>query len=217
MGRIICLMGKSAAGKDTVFKELLADKELGLQRIVPYTTRPVREGEKNGEQYYFTDEDTFRRLQNAGKVIEDRAYHTRHGLWRYFTVNDSQLEDEGRNYIVIGTLEAYRKLRDYFGSGRMLPVLLELEDGTRLQRALDREKMQEEPKYAEMCRRFLADSEDFSEEKISEAGIERRFCNEELSRCLDEVRDYIIRETTGINRSVQGKQTGIQVLREHPE
>lgn len=192
MGRIICLMGKSASGKDTVFKELLADKELGLEKIVPYTTRPVREGEKNGEQYYFTDEDTFRRLQDAGKVIEDRAYHTRHGLWRYFTVNDSQLEDESRNYIVIGTLEAYRKLRDYFGSGRMLPVLLELEDGARLQRALDREKMQEEPKYAEMCRRFLADSEDFSEEKIAEAGIERRFCNEELSRCLDEVRDYII-------------------------
>ncbi|HBA47721.1 MAG TPA: guanylate kinase [Lachnospiraceae bacterium] len=192
MGRIICLMGKSASGKDTVFKELLADKELGLEKIVPYTTRPVREGEKNGEQYHFTDEDTFRRLQDAGKVIEDRAYHTRHGLWRYFTVNDSQLEDESRNYIVIGTLEAYRKLRDYFGSGRMLPVLLELEDGTRLQRALDREKIQEEPKYAEMCRRFLADSEDFSEEKIAEAGIERRFYNEELSRCLDEVRDYII-------------------------
>lgn len=191
MGRIICLMGKSAAGKDTVFKELLSDQELGLKKIVPYTTRPIREGERNGVEYHFTDEDDFHRLQDAGRVIEERAYHTRHGLWRYFTVNDSQLEDESLNYIVIGTLEAYGKLRDFFGRDRMLPVMIELEDGARLQRALDREKRQEFPKYEEMCRRFLADSEDFSEEKIAEAGIERRFRNEDLGRCLEEVREYI--------------------------
>lgn len=194
MGRIICLIGKSAAGKDTVFKELLADRELGLKKIIPYTTRPIREGESNGVEYYFTDEDDFRRLQDAGRVIEDRVYHTRHGLWRYFTVNDSQLADESLNYIIIGTLEAYRKLRDYFGSDRMLAVMIELEDGIRLQRALDREKIQEHPKYEEMCRRFLADSEDFSEEKIAEAGISRHFCNEDLARCLDEVRCYIKQE-----------------------
>ena len=191
MGKIICLIGKSAAGKDTVFKKLLEDQELGLKKIVPYTTRPIREGEENGVEYYFTDEDTFHRLQEAGKVIEERAYHTRHGLWRYFTVNDSQLEDESRDYIIIGTLEAFRKLRDYFGSDRMLPIMIESEDGIRLQRALDREKKQEHPKYEEMCRRFLADSEDFSEEKVAGAGIERRFRNEELAGCLDEVRNYI--------------------------
>ena len=128
---------------------------------------------------------------DAGRVIEERAYQTRHGLWRYFTVNDSQLEDESLNYIVIGTLEAYRKLRDHFGRDRMLPVMIELEDGVRLQRALDREKTQESPKYEEMCRRFLADSEDFSEEKVDEAGIERRFRNEDFGRCLEEVREYI--------------------------
>ena len=79
----------------------------------------------------------------------------------------------------------------------MLPVMLELEDGIRLQRALDREKLQAEPKYAEMCRRFLADSEDFSEEKIAEADIEKRFCNVELNRCLDEIRDYILHHAAG--------------------
>ena len=76
----------------------------------------------------------------------------------------------------------------------MLPIMVELEDGTRLQRALDRERGQECPKYEEMCRRFLADSEDFSEEKIAEAGIDRRFQNDDLHRCLDEIRLYLIRE-----------------------
>lgn len=185
MGRIICLMGKSAAGKDTIFKELMSDQKLDLTRIVPYTTRPVREGEQDGVEYFFTEEAAFRQLQEDGKVIESRAYHTCHGLWRYFTVNDRQLQDERRNYIIIGTLEAYRKLQDYFGKERMLPIMVELEDGTRLQRALDRERGQECPKYEEMCRRFLADSEDFSEEKIAEAGIDRRFQNDDLHRCLD--------------------------------
>ena len=194
MGRIICLMGKSAAGKDTIFKELMSDQKLDLTRIVPYTTRPVREGEQDGVEYFFTEEAAFRQLQEDGKVIESRAYHTCHGLWRYFTVNDRQLQDERRNYIIIGTLEAYRNLQDYFGKERMLPIMVELEDGTRLQRALDRERGQECPKYEEMCRRFLADSEDFSEEKIAEAGIDRRFQNDDLHRCLDEIRLYLIRE-----------------------
>ena len=196
MGRIICLMGKSAAGKDTIYRELAGDGELGLQKIIPYTTRPVREGERNGVEYFFTEEADFWILKEQGRVIEDRAYHTRHGLWRYFTVNDSQFQDESRNYILIGTLEAYGKLQEYFGRDRLVPVMVELEDGIRLQRALDREKGQEHPRYEEMCGRFLADSEDFSEDRIREAGIGRRFQNEELHRCLEEIRNYI-REETG--------------------
>lgn len=190
MGRIICLMGKSSAGKDTIYRRLLEDKALGLRKIVPYTTRPIREGELEGREYFYTDEAGFDRLKKQGKVIEDRAYHTCHGLWRYFTVDDGQIQEDG-NYLMIGTLEAYGKLREYFGADRLLPVLIELDDGTRLQRALNRELAQADPKYAEMCRRFLADREDFSQEKIEKAGIDRRFVNDELERCLGEIRTYI--------------------------
>lgn len=191
MGKIICLMGKSCAGKDTLYKRLLADRELGLKKIVPYTTRPIREGEREGVEYFYTDEEGFQRLKSLGKVIEDRAYHTYHGLWRYFTVDDDQLRDTDRSCLMIGTLEAYRRLQDYFGMDRLLPVMIELEDGLRLQRALDRELSQECPKYGEMCRRFLADSEDFSEEKIAQAHISRRFVNDDLERCLEEIREYV--------------------------
>ena len=190
MDKIICLMGKSSTGKDTIFKKLLEDQELELRTIVPYTTRPIREGEQDGVEYFFTNEEGFQRLREQGRVIEDRAYHTVHGLWRYFTVNDGQLQ-AGQDYLVIGTLEAYGKLREYFGQERMLPVLIELEDGVRLQRALDREHMQEHPKYEEMCRRFLADCSDFSEDRIGEAGITRRFRNDDLERCMEEIKAYI--------------------------
>lgn len=191
MGRIICLMGRSATGKDTIFKRLAQDPQLGLCKIVPYTTRPIREGEQDGVEYFFTDEGGFQALRSAGRVIEERAYHTVHGLWRYFTANDAQLQDEGKNYIMIGTLEAYRKLQDHFGRDRLLPVMIELEDGLRLQRALDRERAQEAPKYEELCRRFLADCQDFSEEKVKEAGITRRFYNDDLEKCLKEIKEYL--------------------------
>ena len=191
MGKIIYIMGKSSSGKDTIFKKLLGDVALSLKTIVSYTTRPIRKGEKNGEEYFFTDEEGFQRLKSEGKVIEDRCYQTIHGPWRYFTVDDGQINDTD-NYITIGTIESYSKICDYYGKEKLIPVLIELDDGVRLERALNRERKQTVPKYEEMCRRFLADAKDFSEERISAAGIERRFENTDLHKCLDEIKGYVV-------------------------
>ncbi len=207
MGKIIYLMGKSSSGKDTIFKELQgidrgktspecraagAALAARLRTIVPYTTRPIRAGERDGVEYFFQSEEQFRELMASGRVIEQREYHTCCGIWRYFTVDDGQFALEGRqDYIMIGTLESYQSMQKYFGSDKVLPVLIELDDGIRLQRALNRERKQKQPKYEEMCRRFLADSEDFSEEKIRAAGIVQRFQNENLEACLAKIRQYI--------------------------
>lgn len=191
MGKIIYLMGKSSSGKDTIFGELLRRNQNGFHKIVPYTTRPIRAGEKDGREYFFTDEAGFSKAEADGRIIEHRAYHTYHGLWRYFTVDDGQVDLSSGNYIVIGTLESYLSMGHYFGWDKMIPVLIELDDGIRLQRALERERKQENPKYEEMCRRYLADSKDFAEEKIKEAGIERSFYNDDLKRVLGEIEAYI--------------------------
>ena len=192
MGKIYCIMGKSSSGKDTLYRLLLENKQLSLKKIVPYTTRPIRAGETEGEEYFFTDERGFENLKAQGKVIEDRAYHTYHGLWRYFTVDDGNIDLENNNYIIIGTLESYLKTREYFGKAKVLPILLEVDDGVRLQRALDRERRQENPKYEELCRRYLADAEDFSEEKIKKADITLRFSNDNLEKCLSEIEEYLL-------------------------
>lgn len=190
MGKIVYIMGKSSTGKDTIFKEILRENNYSFKTIVSYTTRPIREGEKEGGEYFFVDEEGFQKLKNAGKVIEDRCYATCHGPWRYFTVDDGQF-DSSSNFITIGTLESYMKINEYFGKDKVIPVLVELDDGVRLQRALNRERKQEQPKYEEMCRRFLADSGDFSEENIKKAGITKRFVNNELKDCLKEIKQYI--------------------------
>ena len=54
-----------------------------------------------------------------------------------------------------------------------------------------RERQQEEPHYAELCRRFLADQEDFSEENLKNAHITHRFQNTDLHTCLDEIKLFI--------------------------
>jgi len=193
MGKIFCLMGKSSTGKDTIFKKLTEDETLSLHTIVSYTTRPVRDGEEEGKEYYFVGEEQLNELMDAGRVIELRAYHTFHGVWKYFTVDDQQIDLKNRNYLIIGTPESYVKVRAYFGQDAVIPLLITLDDGVRLQRALDREKMQENPRYEEMCRRYLADAEDFSEEKMRQAGIEKTFENHDLAHCLEQLKEYILK------------------------
>lgn len=191
MGKIVYIMGKSSSGKDTIYRSILSDKSIDLKKIVPYTTRPIRRGESNGVQYFFTDETGFKKLCEEGKVIEHRSYDTCYGLWRYFTVNDENIDLKNHSYIIIGTLESYEKTAEYFGRDKILPILIDLDDGIRLQRALNREKKQEMPKYEEMCRRFLADSQDFSEERIEKAGVTTRFYNDNLKHCTRQIIKYI--------------------------
>ena len=191
MHHIFYLMGKSASGKDTIYQKLLEKRDLGLQRIVLYTTRPIREGEQEGREYYFTDEQKLHEIQKAGRLIELRSYNNVHGVWHYFTADDGQIDLKNHDYLGIGTLESYQKMKEYFGQDTMVPLYIEVEDGERLSRALTREKMQKSPRYAELCRRFLADCEDFSEEKLLEAGITQRFSNVNLEECMAEIEKKI--------------------------
>lgn len=191
MGKIFYLMGKSSSGKDTIYKKLIQNEQLSLKKIVLYTTRPIRAGEQDGVEYHFVTEEEMSSMQEAGKVIELRTYHTCLGKWHYFTADDESVRVEEIDYIMIGTIESFLKTKAYYGEDKVIPIMIALDDGIRLQRALDREKGQDKPKYSEMCRRFLADEADFSAEKKAQAGIDREFVNENLEQCLKDIEEYI--------------------------
>lgn len=191
MGKLFYIMGKSASGKDTLYRILAGDRSLGLRLVIPYTTRPIRQGEREGETYHFVDKARLDEMRVQGRVIESRCYHTVHGDWYYFTADDGQIDLSSGDYLMIGTLESYEKTREYLGKDQVVPIYIEVEDGERLQRALNRERIQQEPKYQEMCRRFLADAEDFSEGQLERLEISRRFCNDMMERCLAEIRTFI--------------------------
>ena len=192
MAKLFYMIGKSSTGKDTIYREVISRSDLNLNPLVMYTTRPIREGETDGKEYHFVDENVLKELEKEGRVIEKRAYHTIHGIWTYFTVDDEHADLNRKDYLAIGTLESYAQIRNYYGEKLVVPVYIQVEDGLRLERALKREKQQPVPKYEELCRRFLADQADYAEKKLAKAGIDRRFSNDkDIMSCVEEVAAFI--------------------------
>ena len=187
MGRIYYLLGKSATGKDTLYKEILKRRPK-LRTVTMYTTRPIREGETDGVEYFFTDREELGRQLASGKVIESRTYQTIAGPWTYYTVDDGQFNvADDESCLMIGTLESYEKMCTYFEAGKMVPVYIEVPDGIRLLRAVKREENQKKPNYREVCRRYLADEKDFSEENLERLGITKRYQNTDMEMCVEEI------------------------------
>ena len=188
--KIFYMMGKSSSGKDTIFN--IIKEKLNMNTYVMYTTRPIREGEEDGKTYHYISNEEMQKYverKMPHELIEKRTYHTIHGDWTYATIKDEQFNSE-KDMLMIGTLESYNKIKEKMEEN-VEPIYIEVEDGLRLERAIKRERLEPRPKYLELCRRFIADSNDFSEENIKKAGIKKRFQNIELDKCVKEIINYI--------------------------
>ncbi len=172
---LIALMGKSCSGKDTVMRKL---REAGVARIVTNTTRPMRPGEKDGEEYYFKSEADYKKAYYEDRILDSREYDTVHGLWRYWT----EAFTLDAPYTVIVTTPESECLLDVYmfslDNPKFVPVYLEVPEDVRLQRALERENKKPKPDYDEMYRRIEADNKDFSEKALSGIRNLVRFKNE---------------------------------------
>lgn len=192
--KLIYIMGKSSSGKDTIYNIL--KQKFNYNTYVMYTTRPMREEEIDGVTYNFITQEEMKEYINGdkeNKVIESRTYQTVYGPWTYATISDEQFESKN-DMLMLGTLESYVQVRNYFDKNknlRIVPIYIEVDDNIRLKRAIEREEKQKEPKYLELCRRFIADSKDFSEENLAKANITKRFKNIELDKCVEEIQKYI--------------------------
>ena len=186
MNKIFYIMGKSATGKDTIYSKILQKCDW-LKPIVLYTTRPMRDNEIDGITYHFCDSKRIEKLAEMGRVIESRTYNTDIGDWTYATVYNFE---SGVNYISIGTLQSFIMLKEYFQKNmefKVVPIYLEVSDRTRIERAVNRENNQSNPNYKELCRRFLKGVDDFSPERIEEAGINKIYITEDSEECLIEI------------------------------
>ncbi len=183
MGYLYIVMGKSATGKDHIYKALIEQSRIPLKTVVPYTTRPMRAGETDGMEYHFVSAEQMEALSAQGRIIEKRCYETVAGPWWYFTADDGQIDTARGSSILIATPVAYEQIRAFYGD-KVVPVYVEVNDAERLRRAIKREEKQENPRYKEVCRRFLADEEDFSEEILAAAGIDKRYVNVDFDACV---------------------------------
>ena len=183
------IIGKSATGKDSLFRALL--DTLPLRAVIPSTTRPRRANEIDGQEYFFIGQDELGTLRAQGHILEERTYQTVHGPWTYCTT-DRGADLSAGSMLGLGTLDSYNQLRAHFGEQAVVPIYVQVDDYTRLLRALEREHKDDAPRYAEVCRRYLADEADFSEERLKEAGIRVRYRNRDLLYCLDEIAGVVV-------------------------
>lgn len=149
--KLIALFGESGTGKDTIQKWLV--KNYNLNGLVSYTTRPKREGEINGVNYCFIDENFFKDLISMNRLLEYTIFNN----WYYGTpsidLSDTQINIGVFNIIGINNIKlAFKDKIEVF------PIKIEVEEKIRLIRILQREN---NPNCSEICRRFLTDKDDF--------------------------------------------------------
>lgn len=193
MTNLFYIIGKSATGKDTIYKKI--KEKIEIKSYVSYTTRPIRSGEKEGIDYNFISFDEIAKYENENKIIERRTYQTVYGPWVYLTVNDEQLNQDG-SILTVGTLESYEKIKNYFKDNKevkIIPIYICIDEDERRKRAIAREEKQKKPKYEEMERRLKADNIDFSDENLKKAGITSKetFFNYDIKKCVNEIIEYI--------------------------
>ena len=167
VGKLFCLLGKSGAGKDTLFEQVTHSPAFcgRISPVVLYTTRPKRESEVCGKHYHFVSVGQMDELERRGCIVEKRQYDTVHGVWHYFTAA-FELPERG-DLITITTPHGTKKLAGKIGAQNMVLIHLVASDKTRLERSIVREGKQTRPNYAEVCRRYLADEQDFADADFS--------------------------------------------------
>ena len=193
MKKIFLIIGRSGSGKDTVFRALkdrIKEKDLDINEVPIYTTRPMRPGEAEGEEYQFISEREFLKMEEAHEFVESRSYQTVFGIWRYGTAKkESNLKKS--NYILIGTLETFYALEKEYGES-IYPIYIEVNEERLRERTIKRGGTHSEKEYMEMYRRFLADRIDYAEEKLAKIHQLRRISNNgPVENCINEIWSYI--------------------------
>lgn len=149
---IVCLVGKSAAGKDSI--AYLLSRQPGWHSVVSCTTRPKRDYEINGTHYYFLTNEEFAQKVVNGDMLEATYFND----WHYGTMKSDLID--GIN-VGVWNPEGYDCLREtvkFDKDVKLMAYYIQCEDKTRLLRSLNREK---HPYVHEIIRRFQADEEDF--------------------------------------------------------
>lgn len=183
---IVALIGKAGSGKDTV-ASVLARACPDWNVIVSCTTRPKREGEQEGINYFYLTNEEFAEKILNGDMLEATYFNS----WHYGTMKSSL--KEGINIGVFNP-EGFDCLTELPIDGvTVIGFLIDCKDKTRMLRQLTREQ---EPDIGEICRRYQADEADFAE-IMSEPLYHR------LDYCWNETPDDLARIVSYIKKQVQ--------------
>jgi len=190
MSKLFCIVGKSASGKNTVFNKILEDIDINITPIIPYTTRPIREGEVDGIHYNFVSERQMKEFEERGLVLVSTDFMSVCGRWFYFTVVSN--ESLKKNCLTITTPEGLRQIIHKLGSEKVVIILVEADDLIRLNRSIARTAIEKTPNYSEVCRRFLSDENDFKDIHSEVSGLLHVSidANQDIDECKHQFKAY---------------------------
>ena len=157
--KIIVILGKCCAGKDTLAR-FMADN-LGFKFIVSTTSRPMRDGESEGNPYHFISDEEFQRKIANGDFIEYREYKTNGGNWHYGVEKSVVIDNEC--YVAVLDIVGLREFKKQFGD-RVFSIYLLVDYDERLRRCVSRGDFNEK----EWKRRAISDDEMFDNVPCSE-------------------------------------------------
>ncbi|MDE5821743.1 MAG: guanylate kinase [Paramuribaculum sp.] len=121
-GKIIIISAPSGCGKSTIINELLRRGDIDLEFSVSATSRPPREGEKHGINYYFLTEEEFRQAIAEGKFVEYEEVYP----GRFYGTFRSEVERkcaEGHNVVLDIDVKGGVNVKKMFG-GRALSLFI---------------------------------------------------------------------------------------------
>lgn len=160
--KIICIVGASGSGKDTILKLLLNKYEI-LNRMTSVTTRPVRKGNSNFNEHEHVSDEKFLQLLSGDRLAEHRRYDIYNqdgtvGVWHYGHIKPVE------NFNITACpievyMNFYKNLHDKFD---IIGIFLILPEELRLTRMIERETRLKNPNYLELSRRFLSDYNKYS-------------------------------------------------------
>ena len=133
--KVVILLGKSAAGKDYILNYL--KKSFKFNSIISHTTRPIRENETNGLDYYFINKKTFSKMLKNNEFIEIRKYTTcfngKQDVWSY-GITKKEFDNKTRKICVVDTT-GLREIIKYYGKENVISIYIDVEDKIREKRA----------------------------------------------------------------------------------
>lgn len=154
MQKIFAFCGKMGAGKDTLVA--LTSETLNIQVATSFTTRPKREGEKEGREYFFISKEDFLNKRETGEIAEYTSYNVATGDTWYYGLTKEELE-KSQPIITIVNPDGLKQLEKIYGD-RVISIIIDCSDIERLKRAINREK---NVNTLEICRRMCQDDKDF--------------------------------------------------------
>lgn len=177
---MIVLFGKTASGKSTILDSLVKE---GYEKVVTYTTRPKRRGEKQGESYYFISEDDFKQKIFDGFFAEYDSFSTTEGEWYYGSAKEDYETDDQKKIIIL-TPKGLQKIRELGYS--VIGIYIYANNNTISKRLNIRGDKKEEAK-----RRVMRDNIDFKDAVTLADKIVYNNLDSSLGNVLDKIKKYI--------------------------